>query len=318
MSFLENRLSEEQEKKDKGVMEMPNDGTSEVEKAVSRSRKTAKKEENFEEEEEEAERRTEGILKARMNEDESEEDDDGFDGMEEDADPYMTEEDEEFLEKLAEEMSEEQHLKSEKRNRRIRLGEEIALTVVCLYLIILIFGAFITEYHYGDEGTVEPVILSVSDIEEKNEFNSLASLYLQARSIYERVLVLDYRVAQNEEDLMNIAPEYEEELDNVSTLATSIEGADLLSKYNQISSMLLEWVQTHIAAYCQYMSAAITQNDSNAAEEAIAARSVVYSDFQLITENMISLGEDIKVYDLTDIKSWSPEGYVEEAVEGVE
>ena len=65
------------------------------------------------------------------------------------------------------------------------------------------------------------------------------------------------------------------------------------------------------------MSAAITQNDSNAAAEAIAARQVLNDNFQLITQNVITLGEDIKGYDLADIKNWSPEGYVQETIEGI-
>ena len=40
-------------------------------------------------------------------------------------------------------------------------------------------------------------------------------------------------------------------------------------------------------------------------------------NFQLITQNVITLGEDIKGYDLADIKNWSPEGYVQETIEGI-
>ena len=81
--------------------------------------------------------------------------------------------------------------------------------------------------------------------------------------------------------------------------------------------MISTWVKTHAAAYCQYMSTAITQNDSNAASEAIAARQVLNDNFQLITQNIVTLGGDIKGYDLSDIESWSPDGFVQETIEGI-
>ena len=65
------------------------------------------------------------------------------------------------------------------------------------------------------------------------------------------------------------------------------------------------------------MSAAITQNDSNAANEAIAARQVLNDNFQLITQNIVTLGGEIKGYDLTDIENWSPDGFVQQTIEGV-
>lgn len=193
----------------------------------------------------------------------------------------------------------------------------VLLTAACSYLVVLIYGSFITEFYYDDKGEVAPVIMSVSDISDKNEYNSIVGMYLQTRSLYETLLTLDYRMAAGTEDSMSIAPEYEATLDTVSALTTQIDAAVINSKYTQIKNMLLTWVQTHAAAYCQYMSAAITQNDSNAANEAIAARQVLNDNFQLITQNIVTLGGEIKGYDLTDIENWSPDGFVQQTIEGV-
>lgn len=229
----------------------------------------------------------------------------------------MTEEDVRDLEELENMMSEELSEKNEKKQRHFQMAGQIVLSIACAYLVMLIFGALITEYHYGDSGEVEPIILSVEQIKEKNEFNTILSLYTQEKTLYERILVLDYRIAAGQEDTLTIAPEYEEALDTISILATQIEGADIASAYNQVSSLMLTWVQTHLAVYCQYMSTAITTNDSDAASEAIAARSVVYSVFQTITQNIVTLGEEIEVFDMTEIENWSPETYISETIEGV-
>ena len=230
---------------------------------------------------------------------------------------YLTEEDISQLDQLDEMMSEENFVYEKKRKKIFRRISIVLLTAACSYLVVLIYGSFITEFYYDDKGEVAPVVMSVSDISDKNEYNSIVGMYLQTRSLYETLLTLDYRMAAGTEDSMSIAPEYEATLDTVSALTTQIDAAVINSKYTQIKNMLLTWVQTHAAAYCQYMSAAITQNDSNAANEAIAARQVLNDNFQLITQNIVTLGGEIKGYDLTDIENWSPDGFVQQTIEGV-
>lgn len=230
---------------------------------------------------------------------------------------YLTEEDISQLDQLDEMMSEENFVYEKKRKKIFRRISMVLLTAACSYLVVLIYGSFITEFYYDDKGEIAPVIMSVSDISDKNEYNSIVGMYLQTRSLYETLLTLDYRMAAGTEDSMSIAPEYEATLDTVSALTTQIDAAVINSKYTQIKNMLLTWVQTHAAAYCQYMSAAITQNDSNAANEAIAARQVLNDNFQLITQNVVTLGGEIKGYDLTDIENWSPDGFVQQTIEGV-
>lgn len=231
---------------------------------------------------------------------------------------YLTEEDVEQLNRLDQMMDEENFIEEKKKRKILRRISVILLTAACTYLVVLIYGSFITEFYYNDKGEVAPVVMSVSDISNKNEYNSIIGMYLQTRSLYEKLLTLDYRMASGTEDSMAIAPEYEETLDTVSTLTTQIDAAVINSKYTQVKNMLLTWVKTHAAAYCQYMSTAIAQNDSNAASEAIAARQVLNSNFQLITQNIITLGGEIKGYDLSDIEAWSPDGFVQETIEGIQ
>lgn len=230
---------------------------------------------------------------------------------------HLTEEDIFQLDQLDKMMAEENFVCEKRRKKMFRRISMIFLTVACSYLVVLIYGSFITEFYYNDKGEVAPVIMSVSDISDKNEYNSIVGMYLQTRNLYETLLTLDYRMAAGTEDTMSIAPEYETTLDTVSSLTTQIDAAVINSKYTQIKNMLLTWVQTHAAAYCQYMSAAITQNDSNAANEAIAARQVLNDNFQLITQNIVTLGGEIKGYDLTDIENWSPDGFVQQTIEGM-
>lgn len=230
-------------------------------------------------------------------------------------DAPVSDEDIEMLNELDGLMSGQPYEKRLKKERRYKRAMQAVLSAACLYMVVLIHGTFITEFRYDEKGELSPVVLSVDEIGMRDEYSSVLAMYLQARELYEKVLVLDYRVASGAEDTMGVAPEYETALDTVSTLGVQIDASTVSSRYNQVKNMLLTWVQTHIAAYCQYMSAAISQNDSAAAEEALAARQVVNDYFQMITLNIVTMGEELD-FDLTDIKGWSPEGYVQSAILG--
>lgn len=230
-------------------------------------------------------------------------------------DAPVSDEDIEMLNELDGLMSGQPYEKHLKKERRYKRAMQAVLSAACLYMVVLIHGTFITEFRYDEKGELSPVVLSVDEIGMRDEYSSVLAMYLQARELYEKVLVLDYRVASGAEDTMGVAPEYETALDTVSTLGVQIDASTVSSRYNQVKNMLLTWVQTHIAAYCQYMSAAISQNDSAAAEEALAARQVVNDYFQMITLNIVTMGEDLD-FDLSDIKEWSPEGYVQSAILG--
>ena len=132
---------------------------------------------------------------------------------------YLTEEDLSQLNELDEIMAEENFVAEKKKRKVVRRVSLVLLTVACTYLVVLIYGSFITEFYYDSKGEVAPVVMTVSDISNKNEYNSIVGMYLQTRSLYETLLTLDYRMAAGQEDSMSIAPDYEATLDTISALA---------------------------------------------------------------------------------------------------
>ena len=229
----------------------------------------------------------------------------------------LSEEDVRELEELEAMMSGEAYARGEKRRKNVRRAGIIVMTLLCVYLTMLIYGTLVTEFRYDETGAVAPVEMSVQDISNRNEYMTIIGMYMQCRALYEKVLVLDYRMASGVEDLMAIAPEYEESIDVVNSLAVQLEAVQVGSKYNQVLYMMLTWVNTHMFNYCRYMSTAVSQGDEQAAAEAIAARQHVYDDFQLLTQNVVTLGGDVKGYSLTEITDWSPEGFVQKHLEGI-
>ena len=78
--------------------------------------------------------------------------------------------------------------------------------------------------------------------------------------------------------------------------------------------MMVNWIKNDIAVYLQNISAAISENNTEKANNALQDKDRVYDDFSLITQNIVALGSSISGADLTDIKSWTPEDYVDQEI----
>ena len=186
----------------------------------------------------------------------------------------------------------------------------------CIYLLVLIFGAAVTKYQYNSDGKAIPEKMSVDDIRQKHNFDTILTQYEYCRSLYEKTLLLDYRVAQGQEDTLKIAPEYEALLDDVQNLSVKTDAISVDTKYDQVKSMMVNWIKNDIAVYLQNISAAISENNTEKANNALQDKDRVYDDFSLITQNIVALGSSISGADLTDIKSWTPEDYVDQEING--
>lgn len=194
----------------------------------------------------------------------------------------------------------------------------IAMTIACVYLVFLIYGALKTEYVYNEDGRVVAQRLTYEELENLETFNDVQSEYLQARRLYETILKLDYKMAAGMEDPLLIAPEYEAVLEQIDELVIQIKALDVNDpKYNQLCTMLEAWVGTDAALYCQKMSAAISRNDAQAASDALVCRNAMYNDFTIITENIVVLGSGVHGVDLSELEGWTPEKYINDNIDGM-
>lgn len=203
--------------------------------------------------------------------------------------------------------------------RKFKIKERISniiCTILCVYLLFLIYGVVCTNYHYTDKGNIEPQILSVSDIRESKKFDIILVQYENCRVLYEKILMLDYRLGQGIEDPLVLAPEYEKMLEEIETLSIKLNALDSDTKYDQIKYMMSSWIQNDAAIYLQKMSSAISQNNSEDASIALSYQTAMYNNFSLITENLVAMGEIIEGVDVTDIKNWSPEKYIDSEING--
>ena len=219
------------------------------------------------------------------------------------------------INELLQQRQEEKSQKHQKIFSNIMSGVLIA---GCVYVSILIYGVMVTDYNYNEYGEIVPEVVSVQDIKEEKAYDTILYQYLQCRSLYEEVLMLDYRLGKGEEDTLTLAPLYEEKLDTVSSLSIKTDALTVETKYSKVKDMLLSWIKNDIAVYLQNMSSAISQNNSETAQNALQDKDRVYSDFSLITQNLVAMGENLQGVDLTDVKQWTPEDYVDEQINGEE
>lgn len=195
------------------------------------------------------------------------------------------------------------------KNRALRVLQ-VFLIVLCVYVAFLVYGVIETNYIYNQEGLVEPEILSVADRAALAEYENLSGYYLRARILYERTLSLDYQLSIDPDASLSVAMAYNAMLDDVAKLTVDIDAAQFGTEYSSIKSQLLNWVKTDIAVYLQNISAAITNNDGEKANNAMVSRDVMYADFATLTSNMAALCKSTAGAKNGDIFNWSPESYV--------
>lgn len=213
--------------------------------------------------------------------------------------------------------------KERKAAKRKAVLSKICLIVMlfaCAYLLLLIYGVLKTEYTYDETGKVVAQRMSYEQLKASEDFKTVYNEYLQTRRLYEEVLKLDYRLAAGVEDPLLIAPDYEEILEQVDALTIQIKelSGDIAdTRYTQVQEMLEEWVSTQIAVYCQNMSKAISRNDTEAASHALQYKNVAYNGFTIITENLLAIGSQVEGADLSELKSWSPEKFINDHIDGM-
>lgn len=220
-------------------------------------------------------------------------------------------------EKLDKELEEEIERRSErfesngKSTKRNYYIFKVVLCVLCGYLLFLIYGALMTDYDYNEKGNVTAQRMSVEDIRQQKEFNTLLGYYMDARALYEKILSLNYQLDRNEKDAIKYASEYEKLLDESSRIIIQVKAVTPSKQYSQAYSLLLNWVNADLSSYLQEISKALTTGSAENLQNAMNDKQRCYNNCHQLTANIISLGQNIKGVNLTDVKDWSPEIYIQ-------
>ena len=215
--------------------------------------------------------------------------------------------------------------KIERRRRVLRIIPKILLLAACLYVVFLIYGAAVTQYAYREDGRIGPQVMTVDDIREKAAFDRMVAPYFACRALYQEILLLDERVAQGIEDRKVLAGEYGRLLSDADNKGDAEDLHDTLdallkdtrlARYMQVLQQMNDWIDNNVRGYLQRVQILYLNGDMSVADEVVQIRAVMYENFRIITQAVSAFARVTNGVDATDIDTWSPETFVQEAVYG--
>ena len=190
--------------------------------------------------------------------------------------------------------------------RKIKAG---LLTLACFYLIFLIFGVRVTQYTYDSRGYTVPIKMTLDDVKKEKEFEQILAYYMECKTLYEKVLQIDYQLSLDSSQSLILATKYEGILDEIDSFLTQINSLSVKSDYTLLKAMLYNWCADDVAVYLQNIANALTTNNSTTAGYALTNRAQTKVDFQTITDNFVSVGKTIKGVNVADFQDWTPDYY---------
>lgn len=199
-----------------------------------------------------------------------------------------------------------------KRSRKKYYFFKIFICFMCGYLLFLIYGVLVTNYDYDEKGNVVAQIMTKDDIEKQKEYSTLLGYYIDARTLYEKILVINYRFDKSPDDAIDLVPEYESLLDESNRILVQLKAFSPSKAYTPAYNLLVTWVNADLSSFLQEISAALSQSSAEHMANAINDKERMYNDCYQLTANMISLGEKVKGVDISTLKEWSPEEYIKE------
>jgi len=212
----------------------------------------------------------------------------------------------------AEVFMEDQNTHLETVRQKKRWTRYIPLTLVLslsIYLCFLIFGVIYTPFAYDENNRVAPVVYSIQDLREQNEYQKIASYYIRIQNLYASTLELDADLVKNPQNSLVISFSYSELLQTVDKIVVDLNAAEFDAKYSSIYKQMKYWTSTDIALYLQYISSAIANNDQTAQANALVARRTTFSDFAIITSNIETVSKSIPGVENVVSFDWDPDEF---------
>lgn len=205
-----------------------------------------------------------------------------------------------------------------KRQKIIERVSSVLLIVGCIYILFLIYGAFNTDYYYDEDGQINAQKMTIEQLRQLNEFDDVVTQYLQVRSLYEKILMLDHQLASGVIDPLLIAPEYTNLRSEIEKLTIQVSALEVSTKYENIQEDLVIITSSYMWTYCDNMSNAISHDNADCAKVALEARTKTRLTFARVTDNLSALADTVHGVENKDfyqsIHEWSPEKFINSAV----
>lgn len=223
----------------------------------------------------------------------------------------------------------EQWEKEQNKKQHVLLTRVINIFLIlgCIYMIFLIFGVSVTTFQYSENGKVEPQIMTAKDIALKKEFDVIRVEYERCQIIYQKLLILTYRLHNaKDEDIQKIAAEFAPLATEIQNTHKKEQGLKVQNEQKLFIEMTLHFLDTS-QQYCNYTASGYTQNKKEDIESSNALWNggvnnqtgepivTIGDQFIILHQNILSLGEGLKGVDMIEIKQWSPDKYLNKVID---
>ena len=202
---------------------------------------------------------------------------------------------------------------SKKQKRKL-----IIFAILISYGCFLIYGVANSDFVINEDGLTMPVAKSQEDVKEMKEYELIKSYYMDAQNKYKEILKTDVDLATNVNSQKVIATRYEGYLSFFDNFITQLRGVEVSETYVYVKEGLLSWATNDIAVYLNNIGKGISMNNQETKANALEDRIRSINDFNIITENMLSISSTIRGANAEGL-DFNPETYYEEvAKDGVQ
>lgn len=184
----------------------------------------------------------------------------------------------------------------------------IIFSILIAYGIFLIYGVANSDFIINEDGLTMPVAKSQEDVKDMKEYKLIKSYYTDAQNKYKEILNTDIALAQNPNSQKVIATRYEGYISFFDNFITQLNGVEISEKYAYVKEGLISWATNDIGPYLLNIGNGISMNNEESKTKALEDRLRCINDFNIITENMVSVSSTIKGADVNGL-DFNPEKY---------
>lgn len=182
----------------------------------------------------------------------------------------------------------------------------IIISIVIGYACFLLFGLVSSDFVVDERGIAVPVAKSQSEVKTIEEYKLLKSFYDDAQAKYKEVLDTDIEIANDSSKAKLIATRYEKILSWYDAYLTQLKAVEVSTDYAFIKENLVSWAANDICVYLQNISSAFSTGNQEKLSVALDDRYRTMNDFNVITSDLLTIGETIEGANLTGL-DFNPE-----------
>lgn len=184
------------------------------------------------------------------------------------------------------------------------------LIVVCLYVAFVIFGMLSTGYYIDDNGYRQPIEVTFSYLEDREDYQKLKEQYDNICSLMVDITIVDIHLSNEEYTDLEAVTYYQDLLnERVDVMIPKITALEVGEEQAVLQESLQTLLSNDVAIYLQKMVEGLRSGNRASIESALTWRDKAFSSFEALRGDMANFARRVKM-DYQSIENWSLNGTV--------